>query len=180
MSKRRMLAAVIVIVIIGVSALYASSEFGIGPLTYATIGYHDGEEVRFVVYEVSEPVENVLGRLLSQRVKVNPTLNEARFSNIGEIYIFVNGTVGGGPFGYQQSVVDSVPSDKEYSVIRSVKIVSWRRATNEGSEIEEKVKPRELRSFAEIGRAEGLGYIIVSNTRLLVNMSIIEWPARIK
>ncbi len=177
-SRRILLASVLAIFIIGVSTIYLSNEFGVGPLAPTTKGLHDGGEVRFVVYEVSEPAENILGRLLSQRVKVNPTLNEARFPKVGEIYIFVNGTIGGGPFGYQESVVNSVPSDKEYSVIRSVKVVSWRRATNEGSEIEEKVKPHELKSFAEIGRAVGMGYIIVTNTRLIVNMSIVEWPGQ--
>lgn len=141
-------------------------------------GFYEKEEIQFVVTEVSAERKDVLGKIMRSSVTINPSLNQVPALSRGQIFVFVNGTFGGGPFGYQHSVLDQIPSDRESGSLMDVKVVSWRRATNEGSEIEEKVIPRELKSFREVALAQGTGEIIIIDSGVLVNVSIVKGPSQ--
>ncbi|MBM3897322.1 MAG: hypothetical protein FJ358_02195 [Thaumarchaeota archaeon] len=68
---------------------------------------------------MSDNREDVLGRILRPSVVVNSSLKQ--MSTLGEMFVFVNGTIGRGPFGYQHSVLSSIPEgNSSLMVIRKV------------------------------------------------------------
>ena len=167
----KLLIIAIILIAILVSILYTTNETILGSSNSLT-GYYDEQEVAFMIKEVSENRGDVLGRMMRPSVVVNSSLKQ--MSTLGQMFVFVNGTFGGGPFGYQHSVLSPILSNEGNSSLMVVRKVSWRRATNEGSEIEQKVKPRELRSVNEIAKALGAAEITITETGVVVRVSIVR------
>jgi len=162
------------ITIILVLAIYFSYETIVVSPNSPFRGFYEGEEILFVATEVSDKRQDVLGRILRPSVTINPSLKQVPASSRAQIFVFVNGTIGGGPFGYQHNVLDRKPSDGQSGLLMNVNVVSWRRATNEGSEIEQKVIPRELKSVREVALAQGYAEITIIDSGIVVNISIVK------
>jgi hypothetical protein len=129
--------------------------------------YAEGGEIRFIHTEVSDAnVAQTLTSMTSSPVLVVPSLAQAPESMLANVYVFTNGVSGGGPFGFQPDVFDSVPGDEEYSPLRAVNLVAWK----------EGVKARELRSTEEVKEAEARGEVTITHPGIVVNMPILTWP----
>ncbi len=130
-------------------------------------GYYAGEEILFIHTEASDPdVANMLTMMMGPQVVLMPRLAEVPESLLADLYVFTNGLQGGGPFGFQPDVFDSVPGDEGYSPLRAINLVAW----------EEGVTARELRSVEEVKAAESKGEVTIKRPGIVVNMPILTWP----
>src|SRR3990170_2973205 len=99
----KLLIIAIVLIAIPVSILYTTNETVLGS-SNSLRGYYDEQDIVFMITEVSENRGDVLGRMMRPSVVVNSSLKQMSSLSIGQMFVFVNGTIGGGPFGYQHSV----------------------------------------------------------------------------
>ncbi len=131
-------------------------------------GFYEGGEVLFTHTEASDPdVAKMLTEMMGgPQVVLVPELAEAPESLLANVYVFTNGIVGQGPFGFQPDVFDAIPGDKGYRPLRAVNLVSW----NEGANV------RELHSIGEVKAAEAEGELAVERHGIVVNMPILVWP----
>lgn len=130
-------------------------------------GFYKGGEVRFIHTEASDPqVASMLTMMMGPQVVVVPSLAQAPESALASVFVFNNGVKGGGPFGFQADVFDSVPGEQGYSPLRVVILVTWRDG----------VAARELRSVDEIKAAESTGALTTKRAGAVVNMPILSWP----
>lgn len=133
----------------------------------AVKGYLDGQEIRFIHTESSDPqVAQMLTSMMGSPVIVVRSLAQVPASSLAAVYVFQNGVTGEGPFGFQADVFDSPPTRPEYSPLRAVNLVTWR----DGS------KPRLLRSADEVGAAGSAGEISIEKPGAVVNMPLLTWP----
>lgn len=137
------------------------------PAVPAGIAYAEGEEIRFVHTEVSDPdIAKLLSDMMSSPVLVVPSLASAPEEMLAKVYVFTNGIQGMGPLGFQPDVFDNPPGAPGYSPLRTIILVSWK----DGS------KARELKSVAEVTDAESAGEITLEQPGVVVNMPFITWP----
>ena len=130
-------------------------------------GLYKGEELFFIHTEASDPeVANLLTMMMGPKVLLLPSLTQIPDSVLANVYVFTNGVKGGGPFGFQPDVFDSVPGDSGYSPLRSINLVAW----------EEGATTRELGSVAEIMAAESKGDVTIKQPDIVVNMPMLSWP----
>jgi ABC-type amino acid transport substrate-binding protein len=130
-------------------------------------GFYKGGEVLFIHTEASDPqVASMLTMMMGPQVVVAPSLAQAPESALASVYVFTNGVKGGGPFGFQPDVFDSVPGDQAYSPLRAVILVTWKDG----------VTARELRSIDEIRPAESKGELTTKRPGAVVNMPMLSWP----
>ena len=92
---------------------------------------------------------------------------------LGAIYVFKNGIDrsdaepwGGGPFGFQIDIVDSVPDDQAYTPLRRPYVVTWA----------EDADARVLRSVEELMAAQDAGELEITPTDVVVTAPIVSWP----
>ena len=136
------------------------------------LGLYDGEEIRFIHTEASDPqIAGMLTDMMGSPVMVVRSLREVPDAALGRVFVFANGVIPEdemerGPFGFQADVFDTVPGDPDYSPLRAVNVVTWHDDS----------KPRVLRSFVEIQRAEAAGELTIEQPGAVVNMPMIEWP----
>jgi hypothetical protein len=133
-----------------------------------TVGYVDGQRIRFIHPEVSDQkVAELLTEMLNSPVLVVPSLAQAPESMLADVYVFTNGVKKGeGPFKFTADVFDRPPGRDGYSPLRAVHLVAWK---SEG-------KARELKSVAEVKAAEAAGEITVTKPGRVVNMPFLTWP----
>jgi hypothetical protein len=130
-------------------------------------GFYKGMEVRFIHTEASDPqVADMLSRMMGPQVVLVPNLGQSPEAALANVYVFTNGVAGGGPFGFQPDVFDTVPGDEGYSPLRRVRLVTWQPGK----------PPREARSVEELKATEAAGEVSVTATGTVVNMPILEWP----
>ncbi len=130
------------------------------------MGFYSGQEILFIHTEASDQsVASMLTMMMGSPVIFVPSLKDVPLSSLGEVYVFTNGVAGNGPFGFQPDVFSSVPTDRDYTPLRTVKLVSW----NDPS------AARELHSVEEVKDAEAKGEMTVSNPGVVVNMPIVKW-----
>lgn len=138
-------------------------------------GYYKGEEVWFIHPDVSNAeISEKLTRMINYKTLYVPKHNEAvDASKLAKLYVFTNGVNhkgvkpwGGGPFGYQIDIFDSIPGDKKYTALRRPYVVTW----NENS------KPRILKTEEELLEAEKKGELTIKETDFVVNVPMIKWP----
>lgn len=136
----------------------------------AVTGYYDGEEIRFIHTEASDPeVAEALTKMMASPVIAVPGLGEVPDAVLSDVFVFANGVEPGGargPFGFQPDVFDSVPGGAGYSPLRALNVVKW----SDGSE------PRLLRSAGEIAQAERSRELRIDQPGVVVNMPIVDWP----
>ena len=130
-------------------------------------GLYKGGELLFIHTEASDPeVANLLTMMMGPRVLLLPSLTQIPDSVLANVYVFTNGVKGGGPFGFQTDVFDSVPGDSGYSPLRSINLVTWEEGTT----------TRELGSVEEIKAPESKGDVTIKHPDIVVNMPMLRWP----
>jgi hypothetical protein len=149
------------------TAIHSPAPVPVGSAVPAVKGYTDGQEIRFIHTEASDPqVAQMLTNMMGSPVLVVPSLAQTPDSMLGNVYVFTDGINGEGPFGFQPDVFDSPPGTGGYSPLRAVQLVSW---VNEST-------ARELRSADEIKQAEGRGALSIQRSGTVVNMPFLTWP----
>ena len=137
------------------------------PNVPAGLAFAEGEEIRFIHTEVSDPdVAVLLSDMMSSPVIHVPSLADAPDSMLAKVYVFKNGAAGMGPLGFQPDVFDNPPDSEGYSPLRRITFVTW---TDES-------KARELKSLAEVMAAQEKGEIVLEESNVVVNMPFITWP----
>jgi soluble P-type ATPase len=130
-------------------------------------GYLDGQEIRFIHTEASDPqVAQMLTRMMGLPVAVVPALAQAPDSALAPVYVFRNGIRGEGPFGFQADVFTDPPGTPRYSPLRAVHVVAWN----------DERAARVLKSEAEIRAVEAQGEIRIERPGVVVNMPLLTWP----
>jgi hypothetical protein len=133
----------------------------------AVTGYAEGQEVRFIHTEASDPaVAQMLTNMTGSRVLVVPSLAQARPPMLADVYVFKNGVGGSGPFGFQPDVFNSVPGEAGYSPLRVVNLVTWYGGQS----------PRVLKSTQEVLAAQAGSQVTIERTSVVVNMPMVTWP----
>lgn len=142
------------------------------PITIPLIdGYYNGNKVFFVHTEVSDKkMANMMTMMINFPTLHAPQLTNISETNLGKVYVFTNGVpgsgpYGGGPFMFQIDVFDSVPSQANYSNLRTPYVVTWN----------EDATARVLTSEEEILQAGANGELTIENTGSVVNAPIIAW-----
>lgn len=130
-------------------------------------GYSEGREILFQHTEVSDPkVAELLTEMMKSPVLVVPSLALAPAPLLANVWVFVNGVRGEGPFKYQPDVFDNPPGSPGYRPLRSIHIVTWK---NERS-------ASVLKSAREVLAAEKAGEITIERPGLVANMPLVTWP----
>ncbi|MBI4336314.1 MAG: hypothetical protein HY683_00595 [Chloroflexi bacterium] len=130
-------------------------------------GFAKGGEVLFIHTETSDPdVATMLTNMMGPKVIAVSSLAQVPASLLGNVYAFTNGVRGGGPFGFQADVFDSVPGDRGYTPLRALHLVTWKDGAT----------PTELRSAEEIKSAEARGDVTAARRDVVVNMPVLAWP----
>lgn len=138
-----------------------------GPGVSSVKGYMDGQEVRFIQTEASDPqIAQMRTTAMGTPVLVVPALAQAPEALLANVYVFRNGIKGGGPFGFQLDVFDSPPGTDGYRPLRALNLVTW---LNEAS-------ARELKSVAEVKAAESGREVSIVRPGVVVNMPLVTWP----
>lgn len=159
--------AVSVAILASVIGLGSWWTYGRGGRVPSVQGFYEGKTITFMHTEASDPsVAKKLTGMKGSPVLEVPELADVSASSLAKVYVFQNGVRGGGPFGFQPDVFDSAPGDPGYRPLRSVELVTW----NPG------VKPKVLRSSAEIEAAAARGEINVESFGVVVNMPFLTWP----
>jgi hypothetical protein len=134
----------------------------------AVKGFAEGQEIYFIHSEASD---RKIAELLTDMMGGSPVLVVPSLANVPEqmlapVYVFANGVKGDGPLGFQPDVFDHLPGSAEYSPLRYVHQVRW---TDEGA-------ARELRSAADVRKAQAHGEIVIARPGVVVNMPMLTWP----
>jgi hypothetical protein len=142
--------------------------------------YYAGQEIWFIHTEVSDAQmaerlssmvggNNMMGMMATMHV---PRLADIPRETAGKLYVFTNGVNqegakpwGGGPFGYQIDVFDSVPGQEKYTPLRNPYLVAWN----------DNASPRILKSVDEILTAESNGELTITQSEVIVNAPIVQW-----
>jgi len=140
---------------------------GNAPAIPAGLAYADGQEIRFVHTEVSDPdIAQLLTNMMSSPVLVVPSLAEAPESATAPVYVFTNGPAGMGPLGFQPDVFPFPPGTEGYTPLRRIHLLTWADAA----------AARELRSAAEVETALAAGELTEEVPGVVVNMPFVTWP----
>ena len=137
------------------------------PVVPAGMAYAEGQEIRFIHTEVSDPeIGKLLTEMMDSPVLVVPALAQAPEAMLAKVYVFTNGVEGMGPLGFQPDVFDNPPGMEGYSPLRTIILVTWA----------DESKARELKSAAEVAEAESAGEVTLEQPGVVVNMPFITWP----
>ena len=137
--------------------------------------YYNGEQIWFIHTSAStEQMAKRLEEMIDYPVLHVPKLDEiVDIDKLGEIYVFTNGVDqtetepwGGGPFGYQIDILDSVPGDEEYTPLRNPHTVTWQGGAD----------PEIIKSVDQLKEAEEAGRLCITQTDVVVNAPVVKWP----
>ena len=143
------------------------SNISDSPTVPAGLAYVDGQEIRFMHTEVSDPgVAEVLTKMMDSPVLVVPALAQAPDALLATVYVFKNGVKGMGPLGFQPDVFDNPPGSEGYSPLRKIVFITWK----------DESKARELKSLAEVVELEQAGELTLEASNVVVNMPFVTWP----
>jgi len=130
-------------------------------------GFYKGQGIRFIHTEASDPrVAETLTKMMGPKVLVVPSLREVPARLLADVYVFMNGVKGEGPFGFQPDVFDTAPGDAKYTPLRRVNIVSWKSG----------ITARILRAVEDVQRARTKGEVTIVQPGVVVNMPFLSWP----
>lgn len=161
MRKWTMVAVLLAVGFSGLAIGYFLNPVGVPPLT----GYMEGKEIRFVITESSDrQVAERMTKRMGSGVLYVRSLAKIPEDSVGKVYVFKNGVIGKGPFGYQVNVFDSPPGTPGYSPLRSMVLVTWKNP-----------QARELKSAAEVEEALNKGEITAEQVAVC-NVPLLTWP----
>lgn len=137
--------------------------------------HYEGQKVWFLHTSVSS---EKMAKRLTEMIDY-PTLHVPKLAEIvdsealADIYVFKNGVDrsdaepwGGGPFGFQIDVLDSIPEDREYTPLRQPNVVTWC----------EDAEPEILTSVDELMTARDAGKVTIKPTDVVVTAPVVSWP----
>ena len=163
--KRNLIVTALVAVII--AGFVLSARFLFGAVVPPVDGFTEGERIRFIHTEASEPqVAALLTKMKGSPVIVVPGLAKVHKELLTNVYVFKNGVKGNGPFEFQPDVFDNPPGTKGYSPLRTLNLLTWK---NEAA-------ARELRSADEVRKAIDGGELAVEQPGVVINMPLLTWP----
>ena len=137
--------------------------------------YHDCNTVWFIHTDAStEKMAQRLTEMVNYPTLHVPKLDDiADIDELADIYVFKNGIDrseaepwGGGPFGYQIDILDSVPGEKEYTPLRHPNVVMWK----------EDAEPEVLKSVDQLMEAKQAGRLTIKPTDMVVTAPVVSWP----
>lgn len=138
-----------------------------GPVVPPVRGYAEGQEIRFLHTEASDPkIAQILTDMMGSPVLVVPSLAQAPASMLANVYVFTNGITGDGPLGFQPDVFDHPPNTVGYSPLRALNLVTWKQASS----------ARELKAATEVKEAERQGQATIERPGGVINMPMLTWP----
>ena len=144
-----------------------SSRFLFGSVVPPVDGYLDGEAVRFIHTEASDPkVAELLTEMKGSPVIVVPALARIADELLGNVFVFTNGVSGNGPFEYQNDVFDHEPNSSGYSPLRRLNLVTWK----------DPAIARRLTSAKEVSKAVNAGELMIERPNVVINMPLLSWP----
>jgi hypothetical protein len=138
-------------------------------------GYHDGEKVWFIHTSASsEKMAERLTEMVNYRTLHVPKLDDiVDRDELADIYVFRNGVDqsdvepwGGGPFGFQIDIIDSVPGEEEYTPLRHPHLVMWK----------DDAEPEILESVDALMEAKEAGRLTIKPTDIVVTAPVVSWP----
>jgi hypothetical protein len=140
-----------------------------GP-TFASIpagrAYSEGKEIYFSHTEVSDPaVSEKLTAMMKSPVILVPSLAKVPVEATSDVYVFENGVSGKGPLGFQPDVFNNPPGTEGYTPLRRIVFVKWA----------ENVSAQEVKSAADILKAEKNGELSTQKSDIVVNMPFMVW-----
>lgn len=128
--------------------------------------YAEGKEIYFVHTEASDAgVAEKLTNMMKSPVILVPSLAKVPDESLANVYVFTNGLVGSGPFGFQSDVFDNPPGTDGYSPLRRLNVIAWADET----------KARELKFAAEVLDAEAAGELTIEQPGVVINMPFVVW-----
>jgi hypothetical protein len=138
--------------------------------TYAQVpagkAYAEGKEIYFTHTEASDSgIADKLTNMMKSPVLYVPALADVPESSLANVYVFENGLAGKGPLGFQADVFNNPPGSDGYSPLRQIVLVKW----SDGQ------TAVELKSEAEVLKAEADGKVTTSKPGVVVNMPFIVW-----
>jgi hypothetical protein len=164
MKRNLTVTALIAIIIAG---FVLSARFLFGAVVPPVDGYTEGEKIRFIHPEASDPqVAQILTEMKGSPVIVVPELAKVPKTALANVYVFKNGVSGNGPFEYQADVFDSPPGTDGYRPLRSLNLVTWKSEN----------AARVLTSAAEVKEAAARGEIAIDQPGVVINMPLLTWP----
>ncbi len=138
-----------------------------GPAVPPVKGYTEGQEIRFIHTEASDPqVAQMLTDMMRSPVLIVPSLAQVPESMLANVYVFTNGVKGEGPLGFQPDVFDNPPGRPGHSPLRALNQVTWKYEQS----------ARVLISAAEVKEAEAKGEVTIKRPGVVVNMPMLTWP----
>ncbi|SRR5713226_619974 len=133
----------------------------------AVNGYSEGQSIHFMHTEASDgAVADMLTAMMGSPVLLVPELAQAPAALLANVYVFVNGVKGEGPFGFQADVFDSPPGMPGYRPLRALVKVTWNNAQ----------AARLLTSAAVISTAAAAGELTLQRPGIVINMRMLTWP----
>jgi hypothetical protein len=94
-----------------------------------------------------------------------PSLANVPDESLANVYVFINGLKGSGPFGFQPDVFDNPPGTDGYTPLHRLNVSAWAEET----------KARELKSAAEVLAAKEAGELTIKQPVVVINMPFIVW-----
>ncbi len=144
-----------------------SSRYLFGSAVPPVDGYLDGQAVRFIHTEASDPkVAELLTEMKGSPVIVVPALARVADEVLGNVFVFTNGVSGNGPFEYQNDVFDHKPNSSGYSPLRRLNLVTWK----------DPALARKLTSAKEVTAAAKNGELSIELPNVVINMPLVSWP----
>jgi len=137
--------------------------------------YYEGEEIWFIHTDVTDPqLAETLTKMVNYRTLYAPKNAEVTdISKLAKFYVFTNGIDhagkkpwGGGPFGFQIDIFDSIPGDEGYTSLKAPYLVTWN----------DDARPRILKSVDQLRQAEAAGELTIEEAGVIVNTPVVRWP----
>lgn len=164
MTRNLIVTALVAIII---AAFVLTTRFLTGSVVPPVDGYMEGQNIRFIHTEASDPkVADLLTKMKGSPVLVVPSLAQTPKELLAEVYVFTNGIKGAGPFEFQPDVFDSPPGTEGYRPLRRLNLVTWKNAG----------AARELKTAAEVREAITKGELTVAQPGVVINMPMLTWP----
>jgi hypothetical protein len=150
----------------GMENMPGMGMMGDAPVIPAGLAYAEGQEIRFIHTEVSDPdIAQLLTDMMDSPVLVVPALADAPDSALATVHVFTNGPEGMGPLGFQPDVFDNPPGTPGYSPLRRIHLVTWA----------DPAAAVELKSAADVQAAVADGRLTEEIPGVVVNMPFVTW-----
>ena len=131
-------------------------------------GIFNSSSVFYIITDSSDQeFAEVITEKQEWKVEVAPPIANAPETALEQIFVFTNGVVGDGIYGYQSQVFSSTPTqESEYSPLSSVVEVTWKKGQNKII----------FESAEEIFEAKEGGRIEFNEKNIVINTPQIIWP----